>query len=195
MKQYIAILFLIFCYQASAFGQEKASTKAKSENSFEFFAVPLFLYNQISVGGSWKTPSRFEHAFYVSSSLLLIGTTPLNLNLSYNLNRYCKNSKWYVPFWARISNTHRNVGYEEGYFPHTLRYAIGSGIGSRVRLGNRIDFRTEFGLGVSLNTTNSRNGFGYFSYDFDNQYPKQNPIILPAARFKVMFVLKPRAEK
>lgn len=152
----------------------------------ELSAIPLLYFNYGHIGFS-SLKNRNEHAVYLSS---WFSDTPpnFNLNLSYNYNRHFKKQSFqhfYLPFWSRASNTRRIVGFEEGYFPHLLRFSAGSGIGFSKQLFKRLDFRTELGIGASLNLTNDTGDMFPLRTNFNEYVLNEEYPITPTVRFKI----------
>lgn len=186
MKNLILVLFVSVSFY------NHAQEKTERINRVEISVVATLFYNYAHLGFS-SCKERNEHSVFVSSHYLMVPER-FNLNISYSYNRFFKDEKLYVPYWFRASNTRRDVGYEDGYFPHTLRFSVGSGIGVHVPMKKRIGLRVEFGLGASLNLTNGKGGafpyrLNYGDYSFDEYYPQYNPPILPAIRLKIGFTI------
>jgi len=200
MKPLLYIFFLLSCLVGLGQSHDKHLNKTeKTQNYIEFVALPFVAYNKIEIGLSKKISKKHEHAIYASSSMEFLFSPSFNMNMSYNFNRYIKEGNNYVPFWFRVSNTRNEVGYEDGYYPHTYRYSIGSGVGKLFQLSNKLFLRTELGIGVSLNLTNSSYvdnydvfplKFNFQDYKIDQNYPKYYPPIIPAIRIKIDFVHK-----
>lgn len=182
MKNIVFVLILL--------ASQKAHSQEINErvNRIEFCVLPALFYNYAHLGFSTQK-FRNEHVIYFSSYYW--GFPPsFNLNVSYNYNRMFKKEYLYIPYWFRASNTRRIIAYEEGYFPHTLRFSVGSGIGTHLDLKKRFRIRAEIGLGISVNLTNGKgNMFPYrldlSNYSFDQKYPEYNPHVIPAARLKI----------
>jgi hypothetical protein len=200
MKNWLPLIFIFFSISIYSQNSDSLSStpilKSK-ETRFEFMIVPLLLYNRIDIGIGRKA-NKIEHTILTSSYLLSI-IPAFNLQLSYNLNLYLKNNKSYIPLWGRISNTRKNFIAEEGYVPHTLRYSIGSGFGKIFKISKKLFLRTEFGIGLSLNLTNSDGKLFPFKtnfndYKIDQHNPKQNPPLLPSFRFKLNFIYSKKVE-
>lgn len=184
MKNFVCTLFILLSFYS--YSQERN----KHINRIEFSIIPALLYNYTHLGYSIQT-NQNEHAIFLSSYYWELPPS-FNLNFSYNYNRYLNNKKLYIPYWFRISNTRRIIGYEEGYHPHTLRFSVGSGIGTHLTFAKRFGFRAELGLGAGLNLTNNSGAMfpyrmDFTNYSFDQLYPKHNPPILPAVRIKIGF--------
>lgn len=192
VKFVISIALIMTLFQVR--GQEIEKDKNSSNIHFEFFALPFGAYNQIELGISRKRDS-WEHAVYSAAALEYAYAPSFSINLSYNLNYYFPQHKQlYLPLWFRVKNKRREVGYEEGYYPHLLRYSVGTGIGKTWRTDKKISLRTEIGTGISLNLTNAKGDifpyqFNYTDYRIDTRYPEQNPAFIPTLRVKVDFIL------
>jgi hypothetical protein len=164
---------------------------AASRKGIEYFFLPALYFNSATIGFSHKKNS-LEHV-YSASSYFGGGFMPTSFDIrfSYNINRYL-NKNFYLPIWLRVSNTRRDVGFEEGYFPHTLRFSIGSGIGVFSKIFSKNYIRSEIGAGYSLNLTNaSGDVFPYRTnfrdYSKEKYYPKHYPLFIPAIRFRFVF--------
>lgn len=169
--------------------------KKKPEIGIEFFAIPALYYNNLNLGISFKKKKSFEQVFKINSTYSRFISEKFNYNVNSSSNFYFRNSKNYIPLWARASNTRRDVDYEEGYNPHTLRFTLGSGFGRVSTIGKKMQFRTELGIGYSLNLTNSKGNvfpvlFNYSDYKFDAHYPQYNSKFLPSIRLNFAFVFR-----
>lgn len=200
MKLFTLLLSFLLCSQIYSLtnsfeGLQDSIQKPKTKIGVEFFVIPAYIYNGLSFGVSLKKTDRFEQVFKMGASFEAFLSKSFNYNLSSNSNFYFKNGKNYIPLWFKISNTRRNVGYEEGYYPHTLRFILGSGFGRVFTIGKKLQFRTEIGAGCALNLTNSKGDvfpilFNYSDYRFDSQYPEYNPKILPSFRLNFGFIFR-----
>ena len=195
MRTSITLILLLASF--NSFAQvENTNTVVRNNNSgfrFEFFVLPAIAYNHANIGFSYRTSKAFEHNLSLGSSYGINDGKKFNLNLSYNLNTYFKNKKIYIPVWFNIANTRRVTGYEDGYHPHTLRYSIGTGIGTLLDLSAKWKLRTEVGVGAGVNLTNTGGkvlslDLNLSEYDYDQKYPDQNPHLIPTFRFKIAFV-------
>ena len=162
--------------------------------SIDYFLLPTIIYNSMTFGVNYEKTPKFEHSLKLGASVFFAGTSPISFNVNYNLNIYAKNRKNYLPIWFGLRNTLRDVGYEEGYFPNTLRPSIGLGFGRKAKIFKKLTIRLEFIAGASLNLTNGNYDFHSFNkfsdYSFDKYYPQYNPKVVPALRFKMTFVKK-----
>lgn len=158
--------------------------------SIEGYFMPALGFNHLSVGYTVLKPRGVETIVVGACNVYFHMGTSINLNITANRNHYLKGRAFYIPVWVRISNTRRTVGYEEGYFPHTLRFSIGSGIGDVVKISKKLFLRTEIGLGVSLNMTNGRGNEWPFKFDYSNYEVDDDLPVLPALRLRLSF-LKP----
>ena len=195
------LLILVF---SNLFSQDLENRKLKPADSFakprfgiDFFVFPGLAYNSAVCGFSYQKPGKMEHTVLCGSFMWFYARLVVNFNINYNLNVYYKNGKNYLPIWFGIKNMVRNVDYEEGYFPNTLRPTIGTGFGRKSQISRNFFLRFECIAGVSLNLTNG-NTFPskYFSYSFDKLHPDQNPKVLPAIRICLAFekIIKSKKE-
>jgi len=197
-------LFIISCLltacHLNSFAQSSDSDslcKSRDDLSpkvgIEFFLFPAFLYSTADIGINYQTKKSTEFSFLLGSRLNLLFGGSFNVRATFNVNLYSRNRKNFLPIWFRVSNTRNNVGYEEGYFPHTLRLAIGTGYGRMTKLCRNFYLRSEIGCGVSLNFTSSKGSvfpytFKSSDYSFDQQYPQYNPKVFPTVKLKFTFV-------
>lgn len=190
-------LIVLISFSISAIGKPSDSLKdnfdKKPAFKFEFFAIPAVFFNHATIGLSYQSASFSEHNISIGSwhDSFFFGES-FNLNISYSLNKYFRNSKNYIPIWFKISNTRRNVSYEDGYHPHLLRYSIGTGFGRVFEMGLKWTLRTEFGIGIAINQTSTAGkvlslNLNLQDYSFDQNYPEQNPPVIPAFRLRMTF--------
>lgn len=170
-------------------------TNAKiNQFSIDWFLLPMVVYNSMTFGVNYQRTTKFEHSLKFDASVFRAATRPISFSINYNFNLYAKNRKNYLPIWIGLKNTLKNVGYEEGYFPNTLRPSIGLGYGRKAQIFKKLTTRIECIAGASLNLTNRNNdlyAFNKFSdYSFDDYYPQYNPKIIPTVRIKMTFVKK-----
>ncbi|MFT7156784.1 MAG: hypothetical protein ACI8Q1_001799 [Parvicella sp.] len=161
--------------------------ETKPIKQHQFTLIPGVFVNQFSYGLSFKKFKK-EHMFDIATNT--IQSRYWNVNINYNFNKYIKISNFYIPMWFKISNSRREIGFEEGYFPHSLKFKIGSGIGKTTHMKKGYGLRTELGIGASLNLTNSEGNvfelpFNYGQYSFDSNYPQQNPPVSIAVKLTV----------
>ena len=62
---------------------------------------------------------------------------------------------WHLPIWIGTKFVNRNVGFEEGYFPHYMWIAGGAGLGIHYGGNDQWTFRTEIGIGPGFNFTDT----------------------------------------
>lgn len=191
MKTVFSFL-IVLAIGANSFGQIAPENVPESKSfAVEVFAMPLPIGVSGSIGVSYKA-GAFEQQLKVSSYTLLTGMSAprSSLSLYTSSNLYLRGSKNYIPIWLGVNNILRDLEYEEGYFPHLLRPSIGTGFGRRWEFTDRIHFRTEVGLGASINLVNFEGGIRFYenlsNYGFDqSQYSYQNPKVLPDARLNL----------
>lgn len=183
-----SLLFAQSSYNDSLY--KRANTN--NRYSIDFFALPAIVYNSVTLGFNYQPNARIEHSVKLGAWILFAGAKPTNVNVNYNLNIYYKNKLSYFPIWFGLSNTIRDVGYEEGYYPNTLRPSVGIGYGRKLKLLKRLTVRLEAIAGASVNLTYGRYIVSPMQnlsgYAFDTYYPQYNPRILPALRLKMTFV-------
>lgn len=185
-----AIFSLLLSLGVSAMSQERKS------NSYEFFVLTAGVYNNINLGFGKQIEDRREHLFMASSNLVLVFVPMFNLNLTYNYNLYNQAGKVYIPLWARLSNTRRDVGYEEGYFPSTLHLAVGTGGGTKVMISDRFGIRTEMGMGLMVRMENDNNGdvvthrLDLTNYTFRRNRREWYDPFMIALKFRVTFLIR-----
>jgi hypothetical protein len=175
----------LFHYSISA--QEKAT-------NLEFSFIPLLKVNHAYVGCSFQQENGHEHTLMIGGNLGFVPTF-MDVNVSYSFNYRFKNKNLYIPLWVRVRNARREIGFEQGYFPHFLRYSVGVGIGSLKKLNESWFLRSEIGIGGSLNYTNPIGAVFPFRLDLENYgvdqyYPNYNPPTIWAARLKIGLVYK-----
>lgn len=186
--------FFFFIFLIVVVNQLSAQVDKKVNHQIEFQVIPTIIYNYALTGYTLQLNKKHEHAIYLSTCLIPITGYRANLSITYNYNYFPKNNIFYfTPVWLRVSNTLNDVGSEDGYSPHTLRYTLGSGIGVRLPIKKRFYFKSEIGMGTSLNFTSGSskiNSFTFYdpdNYKVDDLYPDQMPRFLPAFRLNLKF--------
>ncbi len=170
----------------SQINSTKQNDQAYSYSRFEGLILPALVYNHLNIGMSFSNNVKHEHVFSFGGFLTIYNPLIFNLHVDYNYNRFLKNRQTYIPFWHRTGNTARNVGYEEGHFPHTLNFSLGSGIGKLNKLNERLLLRTELKTGASLILAGDAEVFSYGKYNIsDADYP-----VFPAIYIHVAIVFK-----
>jgi len=167
------------------------TTKLKS-TGIEFFVLPTVMYNSIDFGIVRNNGKRIEQALNLKIALNLL-LPSAGFNMTYSFNYFSKSKKIYIPLWFDFKHRRSVVGYEEGYFPHRLRFFIGSGVGRLFQLSDFWSIRTELGLGISFNFTNAEGDIlpyktNFLDYKIDTRYPEYHPFVFPAARLRVTFI-------
>ncbi len=189
-------LFLL-CANAGAQTKEdphRENAEYKRHNSrlgVDLSILPAFLYNSLNTGLSLYTNPSTEHRLAVNLSNHFPGSPTSIINIHYATNFYFSNNKNYVFEWIGIRNAIRDIGYEEGYHPNTLRPHCGIGFGRKMKNTRQFFIRIESGLGIALNFTSSNADQQHFSqikeYSFDTYYPEYNPRLLPVFLLKFTF--------
>jgi len=194
MKQ-ILILLIVFV-TINSFGNQRDSDSLNllhhQKLKFEFFVLPAVLYNTIRIGLSYRHSNKVESLLTISSHIDALYSFSFGTKIGYGFNTYLANHKWYIPTWIDIRNVRRDVGYEEGYFPHKLKFSLGSGVGRVNQLSKNWKLRTELGFGVSSLQTNSKGGVfeltkNFKDYKFDTYYPQYYPHFVPSIEIKLLF--------
>jgi len=166
------ILTLTFSVWFIAVPHSKASNKdslsdlntKRNKFSIDYFLFPTVIYNSLTFGINYQQTTKIEHSVKFETSILLTGGMPTtSFNIKYNFNIYAKNIKNYLPIWLSLKNTLRDVGFEDGYFPNSLRPSIGLGFGRVSKIFKHLTTRIEFIAGASINLTNGKQGVYPFS--------------------------------
>jgi hypothetical protein len=164
-----------------------------SQTGIEFFLLPAFYFNSADLGFVLHKRKSVEYTLLFNCKAVFFDVPSFNLGATFNTNFYAHNGKSFLPLWFRISNTRRIVGYEEGYHPHSISLAIGTGYGRMFKLTGDLKLRCEAGIGLSLNAYSAQGKTFPFSfnpgdYAFHTPYPEQNPLFSPAIKLKCTFV-------
>jgi hypothetical protein len=193
-----ALITLFVCHshlysQHSVKGMKDDKQRMQSLVGLEFFLFPALHYNSADLGIVLQRGESVEYALLFGCRAASVFGPSFNLRATFNTNFYAKSRKVYWPFWFRVSNTRRIVGYEEGYHPHTLSLAAGTGFGRIFKLTDYLKLRLEIGLGIALNSFNSKGDIfpflmNYEEYSFHRHYPQDNPLLSPALLLKCTFV-------
>lgn len=192
MKSILTILFLFSLAFSNA--NEKLILKTeKGTKSFQFMISPFLFYNSCHLGFNLNITDNLENSFSIGTELMNLSTSlRFTLNISNTVNFNLNNNQFYIPLLLRVKNNRHVLGYEEGYFPHKLRFTLGSGIGKKITFNDKVGVRIDAIAGASINLTSSKgkvfpNKFYFSEYSFDKLYPQQNPKIIPAIRLRVGF--------
>lgn len=160
----------------------------------EFFALPAIIYNSALIGYSVQK-ARSEQAIYFASRLGFSSFESVTFNVSLTQNFYLRNRTYYFPICLDILNSRRDRYYEEGYFPHQLKFSLMSGFGEKMITSKKYYFRSEFLVGGSLNFTSTKGDvlpyrLKFSDYKVDRYYPDQNPLYQVVCRLRLSFVRK-----
>jgi hypothetical protein len=137
--------------------------------AIDYFLVPAFLFNSVNLGVSFMASKRLEYAFLIGSRVILYFAT-FNVNANFNINYYLNKSNFYIPLWLKFSDMRTEFLFSDQFIPtQSLKICLGTGIGSKSLLLNKLHFRTELGLGAGIAFT--REGGYALPYDLDySQY-------------------------